>query len=143
MINRMIKWLIFSVLIALLPILFNLLFAMTYGGEIALTRLLGRGELLLIAVGLCATALGDVLFANGSFTRSRPRLWRALRLVVGGACVLVIAASSFYYALASERYSQGLQAREEAVLVISSICYATAVICSGISVWLTERSRRG
>lgn len=143
MINQMLKWLIFSVLIALLPILFNVLFAVSFGGDLSAARLLGRGELLLIAVGLCATALGDVLFANGSFMHARPRLWRALRLVVGGTCVLVIAASSFYYALASERYSQGLQAREQAVVVISTISYLTAVICSAVSVWLSEKSRRG
>lgn len=136
MINKLLKWLIFGVLVALLPILFNLLFALTVGAEVTAGRLIGRGELLLIAVGLCSTALGDLVLAELSV---RSRFWRGVRLILTGTCVVVIAASSFYFALVSDRYARQIAVSDDAVVIISSALYLTAVVCSGGSVWLSER----
>ena len=136
MINKLLKWLIFGVLVALLPILFNLLFALTVGAEVTAGRLIGRGELLLIAVGLCSTALGDLVLAEHSV---RSRFWRGARLILTGTCVVVIAASSFYFALVSDRYARQIAVSEEAVVLISSTLYLAAVISSVMSVLLSER----
>lgn len=136
MANKLLKWLIFGVLVALLPILFNLLFAITVGGELTVGRLIGRGELLLIAVGLCSTALGDLVLAE---LPVRSRFWRGARLVLTGMCVVVIAASSFYFALVSDRYARQIDVSEEVVVLISSTLYAAAVISSVMSVLLSER----
>lgn len=136
MINKLLKWLIFGVLVALLPILFNLLFALTVGAEVTAARLIGRGELLLIAVGLCSTAMGDLVLAELSV---RGRFWRGVRLILTGTCVVVIASSSFYFALVSDRYARQIGVSDDAVVIISSALYLFAVICSGGSVWLSER----
>lgn len=136
MANKLLKWLIFGVLVALLPILFNLLFAISVGAEVTVGRIIGRGELLLIAVGLCSTALGDLVLAE---LPVRSRFWRGARLVLTGMCVVVIAASSFYFALVSDRYARQIDVSEEVVVLISSTLYAAAVISSVMSVLLSER----
>jgi hypothetical protein len=58
---RLAKWLIFSVLLALLPLALNYLHVLTRGGDPTLERLLGKGELLLIAASISAAAVGSVI----------------------------------------------------------------------------------
>src|ERR1043165_4006800 len=61
--RKLIIWGIFSVGIAVLPVAFNALSLLTRGQDVGLNALLGRGELLLIAAALAATAAGE-LFAS-------------------------------------------------------------------------------
>ncbi len=126
------KWLIFGVVLALLPIGFNLVYAWTVIGPWPSTAFLfGRGELLLLAVGLSSGALGDLILGEGK--------WQALRLVVAGVCILNIGLASFYFALVSGKYAIREPTDTGVVVVISLVLYGVAVLSGGTSVVSAER----
>src|ERR1700722_8075371 len=58
--EKLARWLIFSVVISLLPVLFSLLAQVTMkGNPISLGTLGGHGEFLLISVAILAASLGE------------------------------------------------------------------------------------
>ncbi len=96
--DRFWKWLLFGVVLALLPIAFNLLYAWTVTGvKLTPALLFGRGELLLLTVGLCAGALGDLILMQ--------HRWRTLKMVTTVVCIADIAFASFYFAIVSGEYA--------------------------------------
>ena len=114
------RWLLFNVAIAVVPILLNALYLFTFS-SFSWDALLGRGELLLITVGLCATALAD---AYSVMERSRGRL-----LVIFG-CIVDTIVASFYFALVSGKYNSLEPQSTTPVVVTSLVCYGSAVCCS-------------
>lgn len=96
--------------------------------------LLGRGELLLLTVGLSATALGDLV--------STGRLWEKAKLLAAGVSAANIALCSFYFALLSGRYNAGEEVVPGAVVALSLTFYVSALVCSGFCVVLTALSDR-
>lgn len=58
MINKIIKWFIFSVLVGLLPLFLNTLQTLIRGDRVILETLLVRGDLLLIGNAITAGAIG-------------------------------------------------------------------------------------
>lgn len=130
--DRFWKWLSFGVALALLPIAFNLLYALTVTGvKLTLALFFGRGELLLIAVGLCAGALGDLILMQ--------HRWKALKMVTTVVCIADIAFASFYFAIVSGDYALQRQTDSEVVVVISLVLYAVPVVSGGTSVVSAER----
>ena len=126
------KWLVFGVALALMPIGFHFMYIVTVPRlELSWSILLGRGELLLLAVGLSAGAMGDLVLM-------RPG-WGAFKVVTTGICAANIAFSSGYFMLVSGRYGLGEQTESGAVVIISIVLYAVAVISSGLCVLLEER----
>jgi hypothetical protein len=57
----MIRWMLFGVGLALLPIAWNGISSLARGGDASFTTVLGNGELLLIAAVLGATTAGDLV----------------------------------------------------------------------------------
>lgn len=130
--ERFWKWLGFSVLLGFLPILFNLLYALSITGlDLTLAFLFGRGELLLLATGLSGTALGDLALMG--------RRWSAFLIVGTAWCTINVACTSFYFAVVSGRYALGGQDDAQAVVIVSLVLYAMAVLTSGVLVSLAER----
>ena len=121
------RWLVFGVVLGLLPILFNFMYIVTIP-KIGLSWgiLLGRGELLLLAVGLCAGALGDLVLMR--------RGWGTFKIVATGLCVIEIASSSAYFMIVSGRYSLEEQVDLGAVVIVSVVLYTVAVVSSGLCV---------
>lgn len=121
----------FSVALALLPVLFNALYAVTVD-ELPLTLgfLFGRGELLLLAVGLAAGALGELTMMKAG--------WGAFKLIATGFCSAVLAAASFYFAIVSGKYAVEPEAETGAVVVISLALYLGAVLSGGLCVLVGE-----
>jgi hypothetical protein len=87
--GRLLKWLIFSVLLALLPLAYNCLHVLTRNGSLSLASLLGKGELLLIAASISAAAVGSLIGG------SKDSL--ILKFVAGGGSVLLLGLTSLYY----------------------------------------------
>lgn len=123
------KWLIFSVLLTLLPLVFNFLLALAFGPLPTPDYLVGNGQLLLLAVGLSTAALGNAL--------SIRRLSDAIRDWTVGACAANLALASFFFAVVS--VGNALGADVGYVLVVSLVLYGCAVFTSGICATLTER----
>ncbi len=121
------KWLVFGVVLGLLPIGFNLMYVLTIPKiELSWAVLFGRGELLLLAVGLCGGALGDLVLMKPG--------WGTFKLVATGFCVIDVAAASAYFMIVSGRYALEAQPDSAATVIISMVLYAVAVVSSGLCV---------
>lgn len=86
-------WLIFSVLLALTPLIFNGATDFINGNNVNLSHLLGKGELLLVSVAIGADATGKLI---GSGKRNR-----LFQIIAAGACILLIIISSLLFAVIS------------------------------------------
>ena len=82
MVENLMRWFVFSVLVALLPLVLNALIVATDAEPFSLVQLVARGELLIIAAALCAGAIGD-LIGRGTQRASA-------KIVAGGACVMLL-----------------------------------------------------
>ena len=135
--EKLIRWIIFSVLMALVPLLVDVLWIVTRGGTEALTSVLARGELLLITAALCAASVGE-LFGSGNDRRSR-------KVISGGAALLILLVSALYFVHVSEAYahvSEAYVGKERppdvgVIRTISILLYTSAVVSSGSCVWLS------
>ena len=128
------KWLGFSVVLALLPILFNLMYALTYDPATTMSYLFGRGELLLPAVGLSATALGDIILSE-----QRATIFKVAATV---GSILVVACAAFYFANVSGQYARAEEATVGTVVWISIFLYLLAVGSSASALYVAEWGRR-
>jgi hypothetical protein len=97
MIERLLRWFIFSVAIALMPLLFRLFDALSRGGGVQLPALLAHGELLLVTSAITAAGLGEVI---GVRRLDEGQNLGGLGFVfMGGGCVITLMLSSWYFAL--------------------------------------------
>jgi hypothetical protein len=127
------KWFGFSVILALLPIIFNIIDAATFNPSLTWGYVLGRGELLLPAVGLSASALGDMVLTD--------RRWSLFKVVTALACVLNVACASYYFASVSGQYASLDQPNAVVVVRLSILSYVVAVISSASSLYISELER--
>jgi len=122
-------WLIFSVFIALLPILFNFLAAYYFGKDSMMSGILSRGELLIVAVAIGAEATGKLISSD------KPGQ-KIVRIIAGGGCVILIILSSTLFAITSNN--------QESILVVervtnnSVILFFIMLITSGSCVLISE-----
>jgi hypothetical protein len=79
---RVVRWLFFSVLIGLLPIIASAISLKMKGTGPTAARLLTHGELLLIASALCAAALGEIIGSGPRFA--------VAKLIAGGSTLIVL-----------------------------------------------------
>ena len=87
------RWLVFTVLLSLVPIGFSALQLLSRGIDLSLREslheVLGRGDLLLIAAILCGGATGE-LFASGTS-------YRMLRIIAAGGAILILTFSAMLF----------------------------------------------
>ncbi|HZG43543.1 MAG TPA: hypothetical protein VEY93_11305 [Longimicrobium sp.] len=87
---KLARFFLFSVGVALVPILFRCMPSPTGQPSPTLADAVAHGELLLVGVGAAATALGEMLGTG------KPHDLR--HLVAGGMCNLTVIAASLYFA---------------------------------------------
>jgi hypothetical protein len=75
--EKLVSWLFFSVLLALVPLLISALIQLTHGQAVNLETTLAHGELLLITAGLCAASAGE-LIGTGPVKKMFERLSSAI-----------------------------------------------------------------
>jgi hypothetical protein len=85
------KWLIFEVLIALVPLAFNWFGAVLRDGDSTASAVLGRGELLLVSTAIVAASLGELM--NKGLNE---HLRGTKQMLVGVGIILIIAATWLY-----------------------------------------------
>ena len=115
MTEKLVKWFVFSVVIALLLILFNFLLLLTANAPAGLAQLVGHGELLLIAAGLAARAIGDVIGSGD--VRKIPKL------IASGAAVIVLVLASFYFSHVAASYALNQTVNIDVVFFVSVWLY--------------------
>ncbi len=125
------KWLLFGVFIGLFPVGFNGLFAAINDNPITWATLLGRGELLPLALGLSGSAVGDLLVTH--------RGWDAFKVGVSFFALAIIAYSAALYGHISFAVGEDTSADRELVVVVSLMLYAGAIVISGACTAMARR----
>jgi hypothetical protein len=130
--KEMLQWLFFSVLVGLFAPLMNgvlklltsspLDYALLWDGSV----LFGRGELLVLSVGLAATVVGDAVAAKGV---------RGLfsTFIVGMSFVVGVLTAGVY-GIVLTLQSIGSHILGDVVAVVSLLPYAVMVLLSGMSI---------
>ncbi|MGB0386039.1 MAG: hypothetical protein ACPGWR_14630 [Ardenticatenaceae bacterium] len=126
-------WLIFSVTIALLPLIFDMVVEtfLIKESSIEWTRILARGELLIVSVAIGSDAIGRII---GSKKASD-----VLRIGAAGACFALIIFSSLLFAYVSRVSTESLII--DNVLIVSLLMYFMTMMASECSVLLAERNQ--
>jgi hypothetical protein len=133
MLEKLTKWFLFGVVIALLPILFNYFQLRARATPATFDDITGRGELLLVAAGIAAAAVGDLLGTG-------PAL-KTLKVVAGAFSVIILMTASLFFADVAAGYIAGQKIDAHVVGNTSLILLACAVAAGGGCVALAEVSR--
>ncbi len=129
--HRLTRWAIFSVAVALLPLVFHALQLATRGKPVSVAAVTAHGELLLISVALAAAAIGDLL-GSRNWTHSLSKL------VSSGFCMLMLLLASFYYADICACRMGGQPIEDAVISKVSILSYLFTLICSASCVALSE-----
>src|SRR6266516_6397335 len=89
--QKIFTWIVFSVLIALIPFLLSCFVLLDKGSEITASGIFGDGELLLVSAAIAAGALGEVILVDVPSSR------RLIKLLAIGGCTLLILFSSLWF----------------------------------------------
>lgn len=128
LIEKFTTWLIFSVTIALTPLLFGALLVYITGGNPTSVSLLSRGELLIVAVAIGAESSGRIIASS--------RTRKAFKILTAGSnLVLVILSSLLFASIVS---SLGIRFDKERVSQISHYLFLFTMVTSASCVLLAE-----
>jgi hypothetical protein len=89
--SKLARWLIFTVMVALVPVLYTVLNRLTFSKRVSLATVTAHGELLLIATAIGGSAIGELI---GSGTRKR----RVHKITCAGVCLVAIMMSTSWFA---------------------------------------------
>jgi len=124
-IYSLVRWAIFAVALALLPILMRGLGSFTRGEGVGFTELFEEGELLLVSAAIVGAALADLVTESGSKLRIR-------RLTSGGFAGLVgITAAAWFADIAAGR-RDGSNLDPHNIAIGSVVIFGFAVV-AGVS----------
>lgn len=125
--EKLLRWFMFSVLIALAPLAASHFGLQVDRREPSVEMLVGRGELLLICATIAAAAIGELIPAG----REKP----LRKLIAGGSCMVIVVASSLYFAI--------IQARADpdpaSVAKMSVRLFAGMIVAAGCSVYFAHQ----
>jgi len=130
MTEKLIRWFLFGVVIALLPIIFNSLRLFTHGGSLTFGQLVGRGELLLVTAGISAKAIGELIGSSTSM--------KIPKIIAGGVSLVILALASLYFADVAATYANNQTLDLSVISRMSLILFLTAVVSGGSCVALAE-----
>lgn len=128
---KVVQWLLFSVVVALVPILFGLTVLIFKGEDANLPAVVGRGELLILVSALCAAALGDLILSNGA------TIWA--KLLCGGMNVFVLLMSALMFAAVSGASVSASDINPIAVTNVSLWVFLFSLLVCGSSVAASAR----
>jgi hypothetical protein len=115
----------------LAPLLLKLLAALLVEYELTATLLIGQGELFVLAIGLSATALADLVTAG--------QLGERVKLAALFFCLCNLRVAAACFTLVWTLGAVGRPPSSSLVVIISLVVYAIALGASGLCVALTER----
>ncbi len=128
--DRLLKWAIFGVLIALAPLVFNYVGALILEFDPTFVSVLANGELFLVSAGISAASIGE-LFGGGEARKG-------YKYVAGGGSVVVVLFASLFFALVSVAHRANMDVGEGIIAVVSVILFVCGIAASGGCVALAE-----
>jgi hypothetical protein len=126
----MVMWTMISAL-SLAPYCAVFLGLATRGNLPTLAELIGRGELLINTVLLCAGCALELVTGQSSATRTQ-------RMLAGGASLFILVIAALYYAQISSDILSGIGGSRPLVPVVSLCMYGSALIVGGRCIFLSE-----
>jgi hypothetical protein len=139
--EKVIRWLIFGVIISLAPFAAVVLDYLDQGIKLTLPALFGRGELLIVSVVIAAGGIGET---SGSASDAR----RVPRLIVMGCCVIILITTSIWFAdvfslvTQNHKSSPGSVAHPQTVAYGSIIAFFFTIIASGSALTLSKNKKK-
>ena len=128
--EKLVRWCIFSVLIALAPLFVSYLALGLDQKEPSLALITARGELLLISTTIASAAVGELLPSG--------RNYATLKVTSGGACMLLILLSSLFFS--------AIQARRDpnagAIFAASISLFSCTLLASFSAVYLAYEGKQ-
>jgi len=120
------SWLMFSVLFALLPVIFYAVWYYMNSDSLRPEELVSRGELLIVSAGIAAHGAGKVIVS-----KDIPNIYR---IFGGGSCIILLLVSSFAFANVASSALQGSPLDSDTVHQISWIVFPFTSVASGACV---------
>jgi hypothetical protein len=130
--EKLAKWLIFSVLLSLVPLLANYGLYRITENAIDLELLLSHGELFLIAAALTGTALGEIIASR------KKRQHGNWRLCSAGGSLLIVILASMLFAFVSGTQLANRSLDTCFVEAASLVVYVCACVTGTFSIVLSE-----
>lgn len=126
---KMARWLIFSVIIALVPLVFAFVNAQMKNVQADWTTTLGNGELLIVIAAICAGAVGELFGSSNRFKVSK--------IVAGGSTVVVLIFSALVFA-SIEPAGAATVAQKGVIATASIYLFLFAIGCCASCIVLSE-----
>jgi hypothetical protein len=128
---KMLLWVLFGVLFALLPIGFGAVSTLTRGNSLTYPSLVEGGELLLVSAFICAAAAGQLVASRSS------RLL-GTRIALGGFDLIFACFASYWFADVGSAHGNPGAVDAGFISLGSSLTLLFAVLVSGSSVFVSE-----
>jgi hypothetical protein len=125
--EKLVRWCMFSVLIALAPLAASYFSLQVDRREPSLDMLLGSGELLLICATIAAAAIGELIPTG----REMP----VRKLFAGGSCMAIVVASSLYFAIIQARINPD----PASVTTMSVRLFLGMLLAAGCSIYFAHQ----
>ena len=127
-INELTAWLVISVALALIPLVFNALVVFLAGSTPTYVDLLSKGELFIVSLAVGLEAAGK-LFGSGPVRRP-------LKTLAGGGCVLLTTLSALLFSITSRKLAPAFDASR--VAYSSSVLFLLTILAGGSCALLAE-----
>jgi hypothetical protein len=131
----LVRWAIFAVALALLPILIGILGSVTRGDKVGIVDLLENGELFLVSAAIVGAALADLVTEGG-------QRFRTLKLTTGGAAGLVGITAAAWFADVAAGRRDGLSLDSTGIAVGSLIVFGSALIAGASCIVVAELAKK-
>lgn len=129
--SKVLHWLFFGVIFAVMPIIAGLLINASRLGSLGFWSLIGRGELLIVTAGLAAAAAGQI------FTKKSSRR-HLMSSFLAFSNIVIACLSSIVYANISAGLQEGDKVNEGFVGVLSLVFFGITLVTAGSSALIVE-----
>jgi hypothetical protein len=130
MAEKIARWILFTVLAAVIPLGITGLTRQTKNLACDLQSLLSTGELILISATICVAAIGE-LFGIG-------RRFPIIQILTGGCCLLLLVGAALYYASLFVSPVPGPNIDASVVTRVSCWVYGASVVLGTGCIILSE-----
>ncbi|MEV6167649.1 hypothetical protein AB0L99_05405 [Streptomyces sp. NPDC051954] len=129
--SKVLHWLFFGVIFAVMPIIAGLLINASRLGSLGFWSLIGRGELLIVTAGLAAAAAGQI------FTKKSSRR-HLMSSFLAFSNIVIACLSSIVYANISAGLQEGDEINDGFVGVLSLVFFGITLVTAGSSALIVE-----
>lgn len=141
--ERLVRWIGFSVVFPLIPLLAVYGKASLVGPPVTLTLLVARGGLLILSFGLSAGAIADLLTVGGD-------RYGSSKMTIGVLSLVNLLAAAIFYTVLSDAYTVALETGTpleqslsiDTATVLSLIIYLSAVVMGGVCIFIATLAEK-